>query len=238
MDTLPTDRELTIVHQNVEGLKQHMSDLQRCNQLQPCDVLCVTETWSNTHEDFQLPGHTYLGRTRRECYSESNCVETVQLRTAKYGGVGMFLANTLLEDRQQEITQISSNLCSLEHMALSICDLQSGRRTIIIAIYRPQALPVDFACNQLAILLKNLPQSNRTILIGDMNEDANKQGTRQLQSFLKNFGFMQLIDQPTTIGANGATLDHIYVKSESTMPSGSGVIPTHFSYHEAVYVTY
>ena len=239
MDTLPTDRELTIVHQNVEGLKQHMSDLQRCNQLQPCDVLCVTETWSNTHEDFQLPGYTYQGRIRRECYSENSCVETVQLKTAKYGGVGMFISNSLLEDRQQEITQISNRLCSLEHMAISICDLQSGRRTVIITIYRPQALPVDFACNQLAILLKNLPASNRTILIGDMNEDANKQGTGQLQSFLKNFGFIQLIDQPTTIGTNGATLDHIYVKSEKgTMPSRRGVIPTHFSYHEAVYVTY
>ncbi len=239
MHTLPIIRELTVVHQNVECLKQHINDLERCNQLHPCDVLCVTETWSNTNEDNQLPGYTYQGRTREECYSGNNYKETAQLKTAKYGGVGMFLANGLLEDRQKEITEISSTVCSLEHMALSICDLQSGMRTIVVVIYRPKALPLDFACNQLSILLKSLPHSNRTILIGDMNEDARKVGTQQLQGFLKKIGFIQLIDQPTTIGPNGATLDHVYVQSENgTVPCGQGVIPTHFSYHEAVYVTY
>ncbi len=235
MHTLPTTRELTIVHQNVEGLKQHMDDLERCNQLQPCDVLCVTETWINTNESFQLPGFTYQGRTRRECYSGNNCKQTAQLKTAKYGGVGIFLSNSLLEDRQQEIMDISNKLCSHEHMALSISDRQSGIKTIVIGIYRPKALPMDFACNQLSILLKGLPPSKRTVLVGDINEDANQ----RFQSFMKKFGFVQLIDQPTTIGANGLTLDHVYVQSEiGTMPCSQGVIPTHFSYHEAVYVTY
>ncbi len=234
---LPETRELTVVHQNMEGISQHINDLQRCDQLQNSDVLCVTETWSTTSDNIQLPGYTYQGRTRKECYSGNNCKETEQLKTAKHGGVGMFLANSLLWDKNKQVKDVSNKQCSLEHMAVSMSDLQSGMTTIIIVIYRPQILPAEFCCNQLSLLLKSLPSSHRTIIVGDMNKDASKGNSQPLQGLLRKFGFKQLIQQPTTIGANGAILDHVYVQ-ENILPRDQGVIPTHFSYHEAVYVTY
>ncbi len=238
MAKVPEAHTFTVVHQNVEGLKEHISDLERCNQLQPCDVICVTETWNTTNDDIQMSGYSYLGRTRWECYPE-NCEKTAQLKTAKNGGVGMFLANSIVEDRNIKITDVSNHKCALEHMALSICDTARGMTRNIIVIYRPQKLPPGFASIQLAMLLENLPSSSNVILVGDLNEDTNGGPNQPLQKSITNYGFTQLIKHPTTIGTNGAILDHVYVKCEDgILPDKYGVIPTHFSYHEAVYVTY
>ena len=238
MPKVPETHTLTVVHQNVEGLREHISDLQRCNQLQPSDVICVTETWNTTNNDIQLSGYSYLGRTRRECYPE-NCEKTAQLKLAKNGGVGMFLAKSLTDDRNIEIADVSNHECALEHMALNIHDSKKGITSNIIVLYRPQKVPPDFACIQLAILLESLPASSRNILVGDLNEDASKGDNQPLERLMTNYGFTQLIQEPTTIGMNGATLDHVYVKSKDGMvPDEYGVIPTHFSYHEAVYVSY
>ena len=238
MQKLPKTHELTIVHHNVEGLKEHINDLQRCTQLQPSDVICVTETWLSTNDDIQMPGYSFQGRTREECYL-GNCDHTSQIKTAKNGGVGIFLADSFVNDSNISITDISNKQCSLEHMAISVHDSKRGITSNIIVIYRPPKLPHTFTHNQLTFLLETLPPSSRVILVGDMNEDTSKGNTLPLHNLMTNHGFTQIIHHPTTIGRNGAILDNVYIKSEDgIMPNDQGVIPTHYSYHEAVYVTY
>ena len=73
-------------------------------------------------------------------------------------------------------------------------------------------------------LLMNLRQSDKIIIIGDMNEDYR---CSKIATLLENEGFIQHIKQITH--KDGNTIDHIYTKNlEDTK---TNCFPTYYSDH-------
>ena len=242
LDVLPDCRTLTIVHHNVEGLNGHKNDILRCTQLFPCDVLCVTESHcQETPNTDLLPGYTYRGRSRQECYIEGteNCLNG--LKNAAKGGVGIFIANPLLSNNSTHVSDLWFEDIAIEHTGISVHNARNNNSLNIICLYRPPKLSSNYFCSEVRRLLSRIPPGSATIVVGDFNEDGRE--TRQtVQGMFSANGYRQLINHPTTCDKNGAILDHIYI-SESMANNyltqmKSGVIPTHFSFHEATYVTF
>ncbi len=242
LDVLPQCRTLTIVHHNVEGLHGHKNDILRCMQLFPCDFLCVTESHcQETPNTDLLPGYTYRGRCRQECYigGTANCLNG--LKNAAKGGVGIFIANELLSKSSTHVTDLWFEDIAIEHTGISVSDAKSTNSFNIICLYRPPKLSSNYFCGEVGKLLSCIPPESATIIVGDFNEDGRDTG-KTVQGMFSANGYRQLINQPTTCDKNGAILDHIYVSESMThndlIQMKSGVIPTHFSFHEATYVTF
>ncbi len=242
LNALPDCRKLTIVHHNVEGLLAHRKDVLRCKQLFPCDILCITESHCQAMQRTNdlIPGYIYRGRCRQECYDSGKHGFLSDLRNAEKGGVGMFIANQLLETSEISAADFWFADVAIEHTGISLSNAHDGGDFNIIVMYRPPRLPTSYFCNEAIKLLSRIPPNSATIICGDFNEDG-YDPRQPIQTMFLGFGFKQMICHPTTSGTNGAILDHIYVcgniAQNYTTKLKSGVLPTHFSFHEAVYLT-
>ena len=85
---------------------------------------------------------------------------------------------------------------------------------------------------QLDQLMSTIDEKEGVILMGDINEHAPNSSVNQL---LSQHGFIQLINQPTTIHSNKKILDHCYIR-KIHCPLRSGVLPIYYSFHEGIYV--
>ena len=240
-DVLPDCRTLTVVHHNVEGIHAHRNDILRCTQLFPCDIMCVTESHCQEMQSTDLlPGYTYRGRCRQECYSQGteSCING--LKNAAKGGVGIFIANQLLSNRNINIADLWFGDIPIEHTGISVSDASNGTFNII-CVYRPPKLSLHYFCSQVKKMLTCITPGSATIIVGDFNEDGHEAGL-PIQTTFSSHGYRQLIHQPTTCDKNGAILDHIYISEEFAdtyfAQMTSGVIPTHHLFHEATYVTF
>ncbi len=241
LNVLPDCRMFTIVHHNVEGLKAHTVDLLRCKQLFPCDFLCVTESHCEamqSRNDF-IPEYTYSGRSRKECYNLGTEHVLNDLKNAAKGGVGIFVANHLLSTSDIQVVDFWFEDIPIEHTGITLLDANNGTFNII-CMYRPPKLPLPYFCTEARKLLSRITPGSATIIVGDFNEDA-RQSSQPIHTMFSSNGYKQLISQPTTCDKNGAILDHIYVSENIAHIYSTrmkcGVIPTHFSFHEATYVT-
>ncbi len=237
---LPDCRKLTIVHHNVEGLLAHKNDVLRCKQLFPCDILCVTESHSQGMPDMNdlVPGYMFKGRSRQECYNSERDSCLIDLQNAGKGGVGMFIANHLMESDGLHVEDFWFADILIEHIGISLSNDIDGSHYNVIAMYRPPRLSASYFSAEVAKLLSRVPPNSNTIILGDFNEDGH-QPKQRIQTMLSSFGFKQMICHPTTSSSNRAILDHIYICENITQTCinkvKTGVIPTHFSFHEAVY---
>ncbi len=242
LNVLPDSRMLTIVHHNVEGLIGHRDDLLRCKQLFPCDFLCVTESHCQEIQNRNdlMPDYMYSGRSRKECYKLGKEHFLKDLKDAAKGGVGMFIANHLLSTSGMQAVDFWFEDIPIEHIGISLLDPNNGMFNII-SMYRPPKLPIHYFCAEVRKLLSRITPGSATIIVGDFNEDGRKTG-QPIQTMFATNGYEQLIFQPTTSDKNGAILDHIYISENIAYIFSeklkSGVIPTHFSFHEATYVTF
>ncbi len=216
--------------------------MKRSRQLFPCDILCVTESHCQEMQNTKdiLPGYVYNGRSRQECYSHGTANCLTNLKTAAKGGVGIFISNHLLStDNVHEVDYWFQDI-SIEHTGISVSDPKKGTFNII-CMYRPPKLPLGYFCAEASKLLSRIAPESSTIIVGDFNVDGCV--TQQpIQKMFSNNGYKQLIYKPTTCDKNGATLDHMYI-SESIahnhlLSVNSGVIPTHYSFHEATYLSF
>ena len=241
-NVLPDCRMLTIVHHNVEGLRGHRDDLLRCKQLFPCDFLCVTESHCQEmqNQNDLMPGYMYSGRSRKECYNIGKEHFLNDLKKAAKGGVGIFIANHIQSTCDTQAVDFWFEDITIEHIGISLLDPNNGTFNII-CMYRPPKLPMHHFCAEARKLLLRITPGSATIIVGDFNEDGRKTGL-PIQTMFATNGYKQLISKPTTSDKNGAILDHIYISENIAYifseKLNSGVIPTHFSFHEATYVTF
>ncbi len=152
----------------------------------------------------------------------------------------MFIANHLLHTRGVSVADFWFSDIPIEHMGISLSIANHDRNFFIIAMYRPPRLSASYFCTEVTKLLSHIPPKSATIIVGDFNEDGNEP-RQPIQTMFSKYGFKQMICQPTTSDKNGAILDHIYIceniAQKCMTKVKSGVIPTHFSFHEAVYLT-
>ncbi|XP_071153638.1 uncharacterized protein [Mytilus edulis] len=212
--------QLRILLHNIQGLIPHIEDLQANSDIQNVNFICLTETWMESNSvSPNLTNFNLIHKPRSSSYSSAKGIFE-DLSNKKYGGVGIYVRN------QQQYTQLTFESCNIECVGLRIENI----KTNIVVIYRPESYTTSIFLEQLQRLLVAIPQDDgSTIVLGDFNEDILKSNSA-IQMFMKQFGFMQILHNPTT---NGDTLiDHVYVRGK--LQISLDTIQTYYSYHNMV----
>ncbi|CAG2241375.1 unnamed protein product [Mytilus edulis] len=124
---------------------------------------------------------------------------------------------------ETEICNLASNL---ECIVFKI----SSKNILVATVYRTQKYNLGKFLENLEILIcKLVDLSEKIVVIGDFNQDILKGGCTVF-NFMSSKGFRQLVDSPTTEG--GTLIDHVYVKG--CLDTQIAIIPTYYSYHEAL----
>ena len=79
----------------------------------------------------------------------------------------------------------------------------------VVAFYNRPNNKTFSTTSALRQVIASLNVHNPTVLLGDMNQDLNKDNQVQITNFLQGLGFKQYVHKPTT--DYGSILDHIYV---------------------------
>ncbi len=117
--------------------------------------MCVTESHCQEMPSTDLlPGYTYRGRGRKECYSQGTESCLNGLKNAAKGGVGIFIANQLLSSRNLNVADFWFGDIPIEHTGISVSD---GNNTFnIICMYRPPKLSLHYFCSHVRNVLSHI----------------------------------------------------------------------------------
>ena len=150
------------------------------------------------------------------------------------GGVVCYIKAEIAYDRKSDFSD------EIENVFLNIL-LPKSKPILVGIIYKPPD-QTDFI-NKFSIAIDNTKNfnSNETYILGDLNFDLLKiEETfyiRKYKEFCQMYGLKQLINQPTRITENTATLlDHILTNSKDRI-SQYGIINTGLSDHQLIYCT-
>lgn len=207
-----------ILH-NIEGLSIHYDDLRNDKRLLNCKVICLTETWiTDSNQLPDLDGFMAHNVSRRDSFE--SCPQYEQFRNKQHGGVGLYAKEGFLNFRI--LKPISKNI---EYIAFEIMGVA------VVLIYRSPSYGLPLFISNLSKLMGELESAGfpRLLFMGDFNDDVNNNTPSSLQQFFQLHDYSQLVRFPTTL--NHTTIDHVYAKNVNCNVE---VIPTYFSYHEAI----
>ncbi|CAG2192522.1 unnamed protein product [Mytilus edulis] len=223
-DTIVSNHKagLSIVYHNIQGLKAHQNDLKANSDFQNANYICLTETWlESCSDDVHLPNYKLHHLPRSAAFASNNPLYA-SLQEMSHGGVGVYVKS----DSEYEEFDISQK--NLECIIFKVPKMN----VLIATIYRTQKYQIELFLRNVCALLSELTQlSSSIIVLGDFNQDIIK-GGRSIQDFMASFGFEQLVQEATTEG--GTLIDHVYIKS--CVKVQVSVIPTYYSYHDAISV--
>ncbi|XP_030832522.1 uncharacterized protein LOC115920595 [Strongylocentrotus purpuratus] len=218
------DYNFSLVMQNVQGLKQHFTDFKSQCQFVNVDCICLTETWINDDDlcDVVLDNFRFYHQPRHLSYCNSGVGNV--LKEQSHGGVAMYIKNTYS-------SRLDISVDNLEFIAILVTKPVS---VVISVVYRPPSYSIKSFCESLDNLLDVLHKTSiRCIVMGDFNEDLFK-GSLQVNKLMCNKGYKQHVVNATT--EKGTLIDHVYSKGLDLLETE--VIPTYYSYHEAVKIAF
>ena len=207
INDLQTINNVGIANCNIRSIDKNGNRLNRIldNNIKP-DIILLTEIWQN-HNNFSSEGYQKL---------------KTKLRTNKRGGgVGILIKNEYETDLLNNLTKSNDNI---EY--ISIVTKINKKKTIITAVYRPPILnhaKVKNFCDELKQLLDNKKNQHGNCdhyIGGDFNINLLNHNSNHAKMFLdqmENHNFFPLINKPTRIHNNTATLiDNIFVNKPIT----------------------
>lgn len=212
--------DLAIIHHNVEGLLDNFAGVLQFFASYSADVIMMTETKLSadiSNLAIGIEGYTIMRNDRQ----------------TNGGGVAIYSSKICVSQKLdfQNIT--------LEHVGIQ---LQNGLgKYVLIVIYLPPNANSETKKRrnaELEIMIQNsimMQQINAVIFAGDFNENLNGKQSKPIHDLFKQYGFSQEIKEITTKG--GTLIDHIYVRENKRHNKQAGVIQTHFSYHDACFLT-
>lgn len=228
LDTMPNfltaDKELiqnrlTILYHNIEGLHNHSEDLRITLKCRRIDFICLVETWVTNEmtTNAELDCFSAVHQVRRNSYTSDNVIQT----QAK-GGVCVF-RNI---ERQLQYERIILPIDNLEYIAFKTNNI------LFITLYRPSSYAVECFLKTMKRLLVIAQSMHLPCLImGDFNQNISN-GNSSIRLLMEKNGFNQLVTEVTT--DSGTLIDHVYVKDINVKIA---MIPTYYSYHEALELT-
>ena len=203
---------LSVLSLNIQSLPAKYSEFSEfINELSSTgdgpDAICLQEIWQlNDPSLFPLNGF--------------NLIEANSRNSARGGGVGIYIKNSVLKNLSLSIEQI------LETIFVEVIT-PSNQKFIIGSIYRPGTKYPGLTFTEqfrqfsetLSSVLSELDSKhNNVYLYGDFNLDAlrfeeNKFISEYIDT-LFSYGFLQIVTKPTRVSDNSATLiDHILTNS-------------------------
>ncbi|KAI8512099.1 hypothetical protein Bbelb_111990 [Branchiostoma belcheri] len=199
---------LSIKLLNIRSYTEHLQDLKADRSTLPVDVFCFVETFLQKHQQIEL----FIPETRAFRAE----------RIGRGGGV-MNLA-------KQDVnpTDLHIAVQGLEHIATTVT--KASTTVNIINIYRPPSLPEAVFIGKLQNLLHQLPWNIMTVILGDFNFDLLKCPPPQILPVMRQFGFSQQVQVPTT--DYGTLLDHVYVRGHGQDSVQVSVQDTYYTDHD------
>ena len=215
------NRGLHFLHININSLLSKIDELRQIAKKSNATIIGITESKldkSVTDEEVKIEGYKIL-RDDRNRFG---------------GGVACYIKSDIAYDQREDILE------EIENIFLNIL-LPNTKPILVGIIYKPPD-KTDF----LEKFTKSLDNTNNfnvneTYILGDLNFDLlKKEETYYIKKYKDLYlmhGFKQLIDKPTRITENSASLlDHVLTNSKDRV-SQSGVINIGLSDHQLVYCT-
>ena len=192
---------------------------------QPVDMFTVSETWLNgstSDQELYVPGYSLVRQDRLQ---------------KKGGGSAVYVRDSIPFQPRPDLNETTTENCWIE------INRPKAQKLLVCTCYRAPntSLPV-FIVNVTAALAK-LSDDIELIILGDLNVDyGNKQKANLLlKSKLQNFANLhnldQLIECPTRVTVNNASLIDLIFVNNSHRVVNKGVIPLPLSDHSLVYCT-
>ncbi|WAR14429.1 PIF1-like protein [Mya arenaria] len=204
-----------IASHNCEGLIPHLQDVNSSLFLKHMDIIALQETWLKQQIQFTNPFPLHRQFLSYRQYRPNH--EGVYAK----GGVALYIHQDFTS------TLIDTTATSIECVAVELSDIS----TSVYCVYRPPNTSCKHFATQLSNLLHRSP-TPRTIIVGDFNLDLYQATDSDLNMCFQEYS--QIIQQPTTAGRT--LLDHMYIKNINCKESG--VIPTHYSYHDMTFAVF
>ena len=195
----PDSNSLTILHQNICGLKSKTDELISSMLPTPPHILCLTEHHLKYTEIDQINIEGFKLCT-------AYCRQTMQK-----GGVCIFAQNGL------ECSKIEVNKYCKER-DIEICMLNfnsTSSKLYIMVVYRAPTGDFNLFLNKLDDSIKSIYKTNLNfILCGDINIDYLTENNRkkQLDSMLQTYNLTAIVHFPTRLQDRSSTIiDNIFI---------------------------
>jgi hypothetical protein len=102
----------------------------------------------------------------------------------------------------------------------------------IVGVYRPPSYPYEqFVSSFTNVLMEIQHLQLPTVIVGDFNVNTLLSSNRKFEKKLNEYGYIQMINEPTT--ESGTCLDLVFLKGLSDRTTVK-LLPTHNSFHEAL----
>lgn len=207
---------IKIAHINIRSLVPKLNDLVQFVVEHNLDVLIISETWlgSAVHESHvSVDGYRIFRKDR----------------DGRGGGVAILLRdcfNASVIDTSSVIEQI--------WIAISIHNI----KFIVGGLYRPPQFDYKLFLSELECsLISCLPVSNTIVCGGDLNIDLLQCSsvTSYFSDFIESVGLKQIVDQPTRIAPNSASLIDVLLISDDIRVYNTAVVDCEFSDHDFIF---
>ena len=207
-----------IAFHNIEGVHNHINDLKNDKRMVESRLICLAETWvCDSNQLPRLQNFCSFNKPRQESFDKSGYYE--QFQDQSHGGVGLYYKSS------NDFQLIPNQIKNIEFI---VCCLDG---ITIVVIYRSPRYKASTFVENLKKLLLNLSNYDKIIVIGDFNENNEKD--KSIDSCFKRYNYVQRVKTYTTEGFT--ILDKVYVKNVNC---NIELIPTYYSYHEAIGISF
>ncbi len=225
-----TPGNMTIMMHNIQGLQPHYMDLKCNNDMMKAEFICLTETWTEDQIQYDMQLNDFKSYHQPRCLSYNDSSELTQLLQQQcHGGVAAY------SKTNQATSRLMLPVQNIEHIAFQII---SSVSLVVVVIYRPVSYVLQEFIYNMTILLNELHKvTNRCIIMGDFNEDILRVKSNcksSIVNMMSEHGYKQCVEDATT--EKGTLIDHVYVRGLESVQTE--VIPTYYSYHEAVKIKF
>ncbi|XP_071788473.1 uncharacterized protein [Asterias amurensis] len=230
MEGTKSAASVSIMMHNIQGLHAHYKDLKSNSEMMKADFICLTETWTEEQLQYDMQLNDFRSYHQPRCLSYDNSSTlTEMLQHQSHGGVAVYGRT------KRSMSRLMLPVHNIEYIAFQII---SSVSLVVVVIYRPASYVLQDFLSNMKILVDELQKvSSRCIIMGDFNEDIlNVKATcsSSIVNTMSNHGYKQCVVDATTM--KGTLIDHVYVRGCESVQTQ--VIPTYYSYHEAVKVDF
>ena len=222
---LPKARGLKISHLNVRSLFPKIDEIRMLLKDQPVDIFTVSETWLNgsiSDQELYVPGYSLVRQDRLQ---------------KKGGGSAVYVRDSIPFQPRPDLNENKTENCWIE------INRPKAKKLLVCTCYRAPNTSLPVFIDNVTAALAKLSDDIELIILGDLNVDyGNKQKANLLlKSKLQNFANLhnldQLIECPTRVTVNNASLIDLIFVNNSHRVVNKGVIPLPLSDHSLVYCT-
>ena len=220
--------KLSAMHLNIQSLPSKFQNLKimlaTLNEENiQFDLILVCETFLNcsNHTLYNLEGYTFINNFRK---------------TAKGGGVGIYISNTLNYKQREDMSIFEEK--SFESIFIEV--VFPEKNIVIGEIYRNPASNKRLSINKYEAIFEKLSKENKDIIIGtDQNInllDPDNIYAKNLLNIAFASGMIPTISKPTRITESTASLiDNVYLNESSARSFISGILSYDISDHLPIF---